>query len=364
MNNNTQNLMYMNSPNIGQMDTIAEYQKLSMNNAVGEYLKTNKVNIKENSMLYLKLDSFKKAWELLEQNYTIYQVLTDRVFIIADNFLAELWTSYTSDHIGMQMNISSDTLDNAKKSSQCLKNILKDIIIDQKAIEFEVIQYENAETLNRTFYHTYLDIDFNPLAVPFIDDVDSYIKGFIDSKAPILILLGEPGTGKTTFTKHILNQMNKNYDQDNTMKALYSFDENIFFVSAFFKELIYDDNNIVVLEDINQVIHKNQDEAGNLNPLNKFLSVTDGIITKPKKIIITTNITSKSQLNQALIRPGRCYDVLEFRKLEGVEIDNLCDSCDKNMNLQIESINASEFYAKYNDEQNNKILNTNIGFMK
>jgi Cdc6-like AAA superfamily ATPase len=105
-----------------------------------------------------------------------------------------------------------------------------------------------------------LDIDFNPLAVPFIDDVDSYIKGFIDSKAPVLILLGEPGTGKTTFTKHILNQMKKSYSKDNNMKAMYSFDENIFYCSNFFKELIYDDNDVVVLEDINQVIHKNQDD--------------------------------------------------------------------------------------------------------
>jgi hypothetical protein len=356
--------MHIDSTHIGQMDSIIEYQKLSLNNAVGEYLKTNKVNIKENQMLYLKLNSLNKAWKMLEQNYTLYQISSERVFIIADNFLAELWLSYTSDHIGVQINLSSDTTSNTNKYIANIKKLLKDITIDKKAIEFEIIQYENAETLNRTFYHTCLDIDFNPLAVPFVDDVDSYIKGFIDSKAPVLILLGEPGTGKTTFTKHILNQMKKSYSKDNNMKAMYSFDENIFYCSNFFKELIYDDNDVVVLEDINQVIHKNQDDPASLNPLNKLLSVTDGIISRQKKIIITTNITSKSQLNQALIRPGRCYDVLEFRKLEGVEIDNLCDSCDKNMNLQIESINASEFYAKYNDEQNNKILNTNIGFMK
>ncbi|MEA2018008.1 MAG: hypothetical protein U9N59_06135, partial [Campylobacterota bacterium] len=98
------------------------------------------------------------------------------------------------------------------------------------------------------------------------------------------------------------------------------------------------------------------------NPLNKFLSITDGLISKYKKIIITTNIESPNQLQPALIRPGRCFDVLNFRNIEGVEIDNLCDSCARDLDLQIESINLSEFYAKCNNEQNSDLVRNRVGF--
>ena len=53
---------------------------------------------------------------------------------------------------------------------------------------------------------------------------------------------------------------------------------------------------------------------------------------------------------------------MKFRRLEGVEIDNLCDDCAKDLDLQIESINLSEFYAMCNNEQNKKINNNKIGF--
>ena len=53
---------------------------------------------------------------------------------------------------------------------------------------------------------------------------------------------------------------------------------------------------------------------------------------------------------------------MKFRRLEGVEIDNLCDDCAKDLDLQIESINLSEFYAMCNNEQNKKINNNKNWF--
>ncbi|MEA3512695.1 MAG: ATP-binding protein [Campylobacterota bacterium] len=363
MNDQQQNLMHISSPNIGYMDSLQEYQKLEFNNRIGEYLKTNSINSKISTTIYIKTIELDKVWQKLQLKYELFTLNTQRVIIVANNFLAELWWQYSSSHIGIGLNVSAKTILESIKYIDEIKLYLKEFLISESTIEYTVLQYENAETLNETFYHDTLDIEFNPLAVPFIDDVDSYIENFLNSKAPILILQGEPGTGKTTFSKHILSKMkDRVLKTDIAFKALYSFDENIFAVSDFYKRIIYDEYDVLILEDINQVIHKNQYIEGELNPINKFLSVTDGLISKYKKIIITTNIQSKQQLNQALTRPGRCFDVMSFRKLEGVEIDNLCDDCAKDLDLQLESINVSEFYAKCDDEQNSDLTQNDIGF--
>jgi hypothetical protein len=51
----------------------------------------------------------------------------------------------------------------------------------------------------------------------------------------------------------------------------------------------------VFIEDINQVLHKNQDAE--INPINKFLSVTDGLVLKYKKIIMSQSFLSKTYCN-------------------------------------------------------------------
>jgi ATP-dependent 26S proteasome regulatory subunit len=155
--------------------------------------------------------------------------------------------------------------------------------------------------------------------------------------------------------------MQQQKQNDTTLDVRYSFDENIFGSNDFYSKIIFDDHDIFVLEDINNIIHKNSNEDYS-NAINKFLSVTDGLVSKKQKIIISTNIESKTQLYPALIRPGRCYDVVKFRKLQGEEIDNLCDSCAKDLDLQIDTINASEFFAKCDGEQNSKLVNNKIGF--
>ena len=48
----------------------------------------------------------------------------------------------------------------------------------------------------------------------------------------------------------------------------------------------------------------------------KILNASDGLIKLPnKKMIFTANLADDSQIDPALTRPGRCYDVIHFREL-------------------------------------------------
>lgn len=360
---NETNLMHIPSNNIGRMDTTSEYQQLFINNIIGTSSNNNLMKAHRTKMMNFEVDNIEDIWIILEEKYNLYSSSEYRTTIVEEEFIAIINWQYQSSPIGLTLRVLSSNISSCKKYIEDIQFTLSDlIVVDEKLVSYTILQNDNSETLNETFYQDTIEVDFNPIATPFIEDVDTYIENFLNSKAPVLILQGEPGTGKTTFVKYLLQTMqSKTLEKRDEFKAMYSFDENIFYLSDFYKRIIYDEYDVLVLEDINQVLHKNQDSES-LNPINKFFSVTDGLISKYKKIIITTNIESKHHINPALLRPGRCYDVIPFRNLEGVEIDNLCDSVAKDLHLQTESINLSEFYAKCNNEQNTKVISSRVGF--
>jgi ATP-dependent 26S proteasome regulatory subunit len=68
----------------------------------------------------------------------------------------------------------------------------------------------------------------------------------------------------------------------------------------------------LLIEDAdNAVMARSEGNEG----MSYLLNLTDGIIPLKKKIVIVTNLPSINKVDPALIRPGRCYDILEFRSL-------------------------------------------------
>jgi len=358
---NSQNLLHINSNSLSNFYSISEYQRVYINNLIGEKLKNGIAKNSKINYVNLQYDAIEDIFSVLEEHYNFYNTNTTDGYIIEDEFIIEILLQYESKNSkGFLVNILSKDLKSCGIYFDKFKTVLSEFIIDKNFISYEVLQYKSGDDYSAVVYREEPDVNFNPLAMPFVDDIDDYIQKYLNSQAPLLILHGQPGTGKTTFVKYILSQMQ--HKKSTSLNVVYSFDETMFYSSTFFNKMIYDNFDILVLEDINQVLYKNLEDPSTISLLSKFLSVLDGLISKGKKVIITTNIESKTQIKPALIRPGRCFDVLQFRNIEGVEIDNLCDSCAKDLDLQIESINVSEFYAKCNNEQNNTIIKNSVGF--
>jgi ATP-dependent 26S proteasome regulatory subunit len=55
--------------------------------------------------------------------------------------------------------------------------------------------------------------------------------------------------------------------------------------------------------------------------LHRFLAIADGVVrAQGRKIIFTTNLPNIRDLDDALLRPGRCFKVVHTRLLGGEEI--------------------------------------------
>ena len=188
-----------------------------------------------------------------------------------------------------------------------------------------------------------------PEMYPFLSkDLFEYYDDYMESSASVLVLLGPPGTGKTSFIRGLLQYTKTN--------ALVSYDASILEKDYIFARFVEGQNNVMILEDADTFLGSRAD--GN-NVMHKFLNVGDGLITsKGKKMIFSTNLPSIKDIDPALIRPGRCFDVLEFRAMRETEHNVLSDK------LGIDRMTGEKTLAELFHSQIHapKVKRRNMGF--
>lgn len=135
----------------------------------------------------------------------------------------------------------------------------------------------------------------------------AYFDNFMNSNAPLLFISGPPGTGKTSYIRASIAR--------HTTSAYVAYDPGVLERDDMFISFLSSKrDNVMVLEDSESVVLP-RDKTGN-SVMSRFLNVSDGLLkNNRKKFIFTTNDDNFERIDPALIRPGRCYDFVHFRKL-------------------------------------------------
>jgi hypothetical protein len=150
--------------------------------------------------------------------------------------------------------------------------------------------------------------------------LEEYFKAYDESSENILVMFGPPGTGKSTFLRSLI--MYLRYD------AMLAYNKSVVespeLVNKFYASAGTD---LLAYEDIDK--HLKRREDGN-QLMSTLLNASDGVIEhKGKKIVFSTNLTSINQIDEALLRVGRCFDILEFRELTPDEANAVLVDCDR-----------------------------------
>lgn len=153
------------------------------------------------------------------------------------------------------------------------------------------------------------------------EGVRSFIARYLDAAETVLVLQGPPGTGKTRLIRAILGEMSRRKGE--RAECLYTGDIKALENDAIFVKFITGTHDAFVVEDADHLLKPRAD--GNQH-LHRFLTIADGVVrSQGRKIIFSTNLPNVGDLDEALIRPGRCFARIHVRNLTAAEARALAE---------------------------------------
>jgi SpoVK/Ycf46/Vps4 family AAA+-type ATPase len=165
-----------------------------------------------------------------------------------------------------------------------------------------------------------LDDDLLDEAYPSLrEPVRSFTQRYLSARETVLVLQGPPGTGKTRLVRAILGEISRRKGE--SAQVMYTADKRALEKDEIFVEFITGSHDAFVVEDADHILMARAN--GNID-LHRFLAVADGVVrAQGRKIIFTTNLPNIGDIDEALIRPGRCFASAHIRPLTREEAERL-----------------------------------------
>ena len=320
---------------------VSDFNDLTVSEVLNARIKSNKKTVNRETTVLCNRSSWAEWAEETFNSWLFFQGSTSSGFIIDEE----------NDNLVQFYCDSNSTTVHARGDVE-----FADRIIAMAETEFDVVtaQIEWIYSAEGNSVNVPLNRDRLPVEemYPFLngESLASYYDRYIDSPANILLLIGPPGTGKTTFIRGLLAHRNSS--------AIVTYDAAILEKDGFFARFIEDDSSVMVLEDSDAFLKSRSD--GN-TMMHRFLNVGDGLVTtKGKKMIFSTNLPSIRDVDSALVRPGRCFDVLTFDLLNTQQAGKLANRLDV-----VLPVRDNDMYsiAEVFHQQTNKPVGRKVGFV-
>ena len=166
------------------------------------------------------------------------------------------------------------------------------------------------------FYLPKLETKLAAEFYPDMGDPYQFMDEYLSSPASVLLLAGPPGTGKTTWLRHMISEHH--------LLAHVVYDEGLMQKDTLFQQFLFDkESDIIVIEDADTILSPRESDGNKM--MSRFLSISDGLIKLPnKKLVFTTNLSDFNKVDPALLRPGRCHAMVHTRPLNLSEAQAAC----------------------------------------
>ena len=212
-----------------------------------------------------------------------------------------------------------------------------------------------------------LTIDYIEIPKPTLDMALNYGEKFVEidekittklkeNKKGLYLLSGEPGTGKTTYLRHLMTTLKRKLIivPNNLIGQL----DGPNFISL----LMNHKRSAIIIEDSESVL-QSREEGNGIAPT--IINMTDGIMGDILNVaIIATFNVAKQTIDKALLRKGRLHFEYEFKALSVGDSQKLLDHLSID-HKATKAMTLAEIYNLYDDNGRdyNKKEEKKIGFV-
>ena len=258
--------------------------------------------------VYARFNKYYDEYKYID-NFEVYYDERNSIFISVNNYMS--WKPENENENGIRGVLffyQQDKQEIIDSISKVLLGFIKPKI--KQANVSVIIRDRNSLLLNS---YPIKELDLN-VELNYNDDfkeIDSLIQDRLNQTDKGIILLhGEPGTGKTSYVRYLSSVIDK--------KIIFmppSISEEL--SSPDFLSFMLDNGkeSVLLIEDGEEVIKSRK--TGGSSAINNLLNISDGILGDILncQIIVTFNGNLKD-IDEALYRKGRIIALYEFRKLE------------------------------------------------
>ena len=175
-----------------------------------------------------------------------------------------------------------------------------------------ILMEQQSQLYTRRYDISKPEIDFNLNYNKDFKEVDTIIKEKLseENSKGIALLYGDPGTGKTTYIRHLIHTLKKKviYVPPNMTNLLSS--------PGFIKFFLGGPNSILVIEDAENVLSKRVGNSSSQS-ISNLLNLSDGLLSDCANLqIVATFNTDIKEIDDALLRKGRLIAKYKFKPLE------------------------------------------------
>jgi hypothetical protein len=219
-----------------------------------------------------------------------------------------------------------DTLENLDNNChQWVLDVVKPYIIPNKVNVSYVHGYSDQGTMLIDYRSVVIDDAVtSDLYYPYIEGgIDKLISSFMASNNDLLFLIGPPGTGKSSLIRNIISKTSG--------RNIYQWSGDTTILHPAFTSCLatLPAKSMVVLEDADNLMMPRSEGNAQMSML---LNEINGITGKGHKYIFSTNLENLRMVDPAILRKGRCFEVLEMRSLTKGEVEIIA-AADPNINL-------------------------------
>lgn len=197
--------------------------------------------------------------------------------------------------------------------------------IISKTATIDLVAFDNGYyTINSKIKRTEIDLNthYNDDFLPVYDDT---IKFLNEQESGLIIFHGEKGSGKTTMLRYLMSHTDKKYLLVTNAVASHMAEP------EFISFMMEHKDSIFILEDCEQILMARESNRFG-GAIANILNMSDGLMSDIFNIkFICTFNTDIKNVDEALLRPGRCFVKYEFKALSEEKTKNLLHSIGKDV---------------------------------